>query len=300
MTVASSGARAAALLFPQADPYATDPVAWASDVLGVHLWSRQREIVESVRDRPRTAARSGHGIGKTATAAVTTLWFLDTRPRSRVVVTASKWSQVERQTFHELGQLHARAKARPHAQGRPVFDADPLQTSLTLPDGRYAIGLSSKPENSESFAGHHAPHMLLIVDEASGVDDRVFEVAEGYMTSDGARMLLLGNPTRTSGTFFDAFHSQRAEYSTIHVSALESPAITGEPVPDDVRAALTGKAWVESRKRAWGEESPLYQVRVLGQFARTNGDTVIDLGAVEDAQARELDPRRPLRRPVMW
>lgn len=270
------------------DPYAADPVRWASEVLGVHLWSRQREIVESVRDHSRTAVRSGHGVGKTTTAAVALLWFLDTHPRSRVVATATKWSQVERQLFHEVGQLHARAKGRPQSKGRPIFAAETMRTSLTLPDGRYAIGLSSAPENSESFAGHHAPWILLIVDEASGVDDRILESAEGYMTTDGARMLLIGNPTRTSGTFFGAFHAQTADYATLHVSALESPAITCEPVPEEVRAALTGKAWVESRRRTWGETSPLFQVRVLGQFARLSGDTVMDLGAVEDAQARTL------------
>jgi phage terminase large subunit len=287
---------AADLLDPPVDPYAADPVAWASEVLGVHLWSRQREIAEAVRDNPRVAVRSGHGVGKTLTAAVIVLWFLDTHPDSRVITTATKWSQVEKLLWHEINQLHARAANRPQAEGRPIFRANPLQLELKLPDGRYAIGLNSKPENSESFAGHHAPNLLVIYDEASGIHAKIFEVGEGYMTTDGARMLLIGNPTRTSGEFFDAFHSKRADYHTLHISAMESPPITGEQVPDQARAALTGQAWVDSRLQAWGEDSPMFAIRVLGDFAKLSSDTVIDLGVVEDAQERDVpaDNRRDL------
>lgn len=282
-----------ARLFPEPDPYAADPVGWAEDVLGVHLWSKQRQAIESVRDNPRTAVKAGHGVGKTFVAAVTLLWFLDTHPDSRVITTATKWSQVKKLLWHEVNQLHKRAKDRPQAKDRPVWrNADLLLTELNLPDGRYAIGLSSKPENSESFAGHHAPHILVIYDEASGVHANIFEVGEGYMTTDGARALLIGNPTRPHGVFYDAFHAQRATFNTLTISALDSPAITGEWVPDDARRALTGPEWVESRRKAWGADSVMYAVRVLGRFPKQADDSVISLGDVEDAQTRDL-PANP-------
>ncbi len=280
---------AADIFDPPEDPYRSDPVKWAKDVLGIHLWSRQREVAEAVRDHSRVAVRSGHGVGKTMVAAVIALWFLDTHPNSRVITTATKWSQVEKLLWHEIKQLLKRGKAREGSAQRAIILGLSLQVELRLSDGRYAIGLSSKPENSESFAGHHAPHILVIYDEASGIHSSIFEVGEGYMTTDGARALLIGNPTRTAGEFFDAFHSKRGEYHCLHISALESPAITGEWVPDDVRAALTGQAWVDSRKRAWGVESVLYAIRVLGNFAKVSTNTVMSLGDVEDAQAREID-----------
>lgn len=280
------------------DSYAQDPDGWARDVLGVHLWSRQRQIVESVRDNARTAVRSGHGVGKTFVAAVILLWFLDTHPRSRVISTATKWSQIEKLLWHEIRQLLARAESRSQAKSRPVFGGERLLVELRLPDGRYALGLSSKPEQAETFQGHHAPYILLIVDEASGVDQRIYDAAEGYLTTDGSRLLLIGNPTRTSGEFHAAFRSKRADYATLHISALDSPAITGEVVPDEVRAALTGQKWVDSRRRAWGEDSPLFKVRVLGDFAPAGENVVIELGDVEDAQDREL-PADPVVDPVV-
>ncbi len=108
---------AADLLDPPVDPYAKDPVGWARDVLGIHLWSRQQQIAESVRDHPRTAVRSGHGVGKTLVAAVIVLWFLDTHRSSRVITTATKWSQVEKLLWHEISQLLKRGHKRDQ-QGR--------------------------------------------------------------------------------------------------------------------------------------------------------------------------------------
>lgn len=282
---------AADLFDPPVDPYALDPVAWAWDILGVHLWSRMREVAESVRDHRKTAVRSGHGLGKTHTAATILLWFLDTHLNSRVVTTATKWSQVEKLLWHEVNQLHRQGSQRPQTETRALWrpGAVCLNTKLELPDGRYAIGLSSKPENSESFAGHHAENILVIYDEASGINAKIFEVGEGYMTTDGARALLIGNPTRPEGEFYAAFHAKRAEYATHHISAKESPAITSESgVPDDVLRKLTGKAWVQSRAKAWGVGSPLYEVRVDGNFPKKASDAVIGLGDVEDAQEREV------------
>jgi hypothetical protein len=108
------------------------------------------------------------------------------------------------------------------------------------------------------------------------------------MTSAGAKRLLIGNPTRTAGEFYDAFHRNRASYRRIHIGYRDAPAFTGEQVPQHVADALLSRGWVEDKIRKWGEDSPLFHVRVLGDFPAQSEDTVIDLGAVEDAQAREL------------
>jgi phage terminase large subunit len=278
-------------LWPEPDfhtAYQADPASWGRDVLGVHLWSKQVEILESVRDHERTAVRSANGVGKTFDAAAAALWFLNTFPDSRVITTATTWPQVEKLLWHEIGRLHRHAL-------RPLA-GKLLQTELRLPDGRYALGLSTKPEHLESFQGHHAPNILLVFDEASGIPAAVFEAGEGYMTTAGAKQLLIGNPLRPQGEFHAAFHSKRAEYHRIAISALETPAFTGEPCPADVLAHLPTEQWVESRRRRWGEDSPLYRVRVLGQFPAAASDAVIPLDQVEAAQARELpvDPQRDL------
>lgn len=257
-----------------------DPRWFAEQVLGVHWWSLQVAIAESVRDHRNTAVRSGHGVGKTYVAAGIVLWFLYSFLDSRVISTAPTFQAVERLLWHEINVLHSRA--------RWVLGGDCHVVKIDIPDGRFALGLSSDPARAESFQGHHAKHLLLIVDEASGVDERIYEAADGYMSTDGAKRLLIGNPTRPGGEFYDAFHSKRGIYNCLHVSALDSPAITGEPVPEDVRSKLTGSQWVEEKRAAWGEASPMFQVRVLGNFPPFADDTVCSLADVEEAQAREL------------
>jgi phage terminase large subunit len=258
-----------------------DPAWFAREVLGVHWWSKQVEIAEAVRDHRRTAVRSGHGVGKTYVAAGVALWFLYSFPDSRVISTAPTWQGVEKLLWHEINRLHGGA--------RFPLGGQCLNVEIKLPDGRFAVGLSSDPARAEAFQGHHAPNILVIFDEASGIDRRIFEAAEGYMTTRGARMLLIGNPTQPAGTFFDAFHERSDEYNTLHVSALDSPAFTGEFVSDEVRARLTGPEWVADKRSSWGEDSPLFHVRVLGNFSTTADDTVVPLAAIEAAQQRHLD-----------
>jgi phage terminase large subunit len=268
-----------------------DPAWFAREVLGVHWWSKQVEIAEAVRDHRRTAVRSGHGVGKTYVAAGVALWFLYSFPDSRVISTAPTWQGVEKLLWHEINRLHTGA--------RFPLGGQCMNVELKLTDGRFAVGLSSDPARAEAFQGHHAPNILVIFDEASGIDPRIFEAAEGYMTTRGARMLLIGNPTQLAGTFFDAFHERSDEYRTLHVSALDSPAITGEKVPDETRDRLTGPEWVTDKQASWGPDSPLFHVRVLGNFSRVANDTVVALATIEAAQQRELPADPALQRVVL-
>lgn len=269
-----------------------DPVWWIQTVLGAHLWTKQREIVRSVRDNRQTAVRSCHGPGKTFTAAAIVLWFLYCFPESRVVTTATKWSQVKNLLWHEVNQLHQRARIQGGLGGVC------LQTQLYLPDGRYALGLSTRPGQEESFQGHHAPHILLLYDEASGIPEPIYEAGEGYMTTAGARKLLIGNPTRAEGAFYKAFHSERDKYSTHHISAFECPAFTGEPVPQRIAPRLVSQEWVEERRSAW-EGTALWDVKVEGNFSKRADDTVISLGQLEAALGREVVEPPPDRMAVV-
>lgn len=261
---------------------ARDPVWFADEVLGAFLWSKQREIAWSVRDNRRTAVRACHGPGKTYVAAVLALWFLHL-PRSRVVTTAPTWRQIEKLLWHEIRQQHGHARY-------PIGGHLTL-TALEFADGRYAIGLSVAPGEEEAFMGHHAENILVIYDEASGVRQPVYEAGEGYMTTPGARALLIGNPTRPAGEFYDAFHSKRDTYATIAISAFDLPWATGEKVPAKLAAALTSEEWVEEH-RYW-QGSPLWDVKVLGQFPAAAEDAVIALAHLEPAQERELPPAEP-------
>lgn len=264
--------------------YRQDPVAFCVEQLHFEPWSRQRAVLESVRDSSRTAVRSCHGAGKTAVAARAALWFLAVHPNSRVITTAPTWQQVSGLLWREIRLAYQQAGG---FIGGEIFD-----TRLELAIDWLAIGLSS--DRGDRFQGHHAEHLLIVVDEASGVDQQIYEALEGSLTSPGARLLLIGNPTTTSGEFFGSFHSSRRFYNTIHVPAACTPNFTREQVAPDVARRLVSKQWARERAKKWGKGSPLYQVRVEAEFPSQSDDVVVSLGDLEAAQRRTLEPGSPV------
>ena len=264
--------------------YQGDPVAYCREILKWEPWSLQCKTLESVRDHDRTAVASCHGTGKTATAARAVVWFLSVFPHSRVVTTAPTAAQLRDVLWREIGAAYHSADG--------FIGGELYGTRLEIAADWFAVGLST--DRPERFQGFHAEHLLLVVDEASGVSEEIYDAASGFLTSPGARALLIGNPTQVSGEFYAAFHQARSFYNTIRISAFDTPAFTGEKVGRNVARRLVGKRWVETHTRKWGEESPLYAVRIAAEFPSTSDDTVVALGDLEAAQRRELEPGLPL------
>lgn len=269
-----------------------DPIGSARYMFDFEPWSMQRKIMRSVWRYPRTAVRSGNGVGKTAiTFGVVGPAFLLAHPDSIVVTTAPTWRQVKQLGWREWRRSWGvmRQRMQGNLQLREVPIPPCLSTSVELDDQWHALGMSTN--EPEAFAGIHARRVLLIADEASGVDEKIYQAGEGFLTGTGARVLLIGNPTKPSGQFYRAFTSERKEWNTLHISALNSPNFTDEhlDLPRQVAENLVQPHWVEDKKRRWGEDSPLYQVRVLGNFPDQSDDTIISLVAVENAQARDYE-----------
>jgi hypothetical protein len=56
-----------------------DPVLFASHVLGVEVWGKEAEILQSIKNNRRTAVKACHGVGKTFAQAIAVLWWLARR-----------------------------------------------------------------------------------------------------------------------------------------------------------------------------------------------------------------------------
>jgi phage terminase large subunit len=254
--------------------HANDPVGFSRDVLGVEPWSKQIEILEAVRDHKRVAVCSGNKCGKSLTAAIVALWFYCSFPDARVCMTSVTARQVDKILYREVRRLHGKAR-------RPI-DGEPRElarSGLVAPDLREIVGFTAKEE--EGVAGISGANILYVVDEASGVDDKIFEAIEGNCAG-GGRLLMISNPTRTEGKFFDAFEKHDV-FRTIHVSAFETPNVTGNG------PTIPGTAtpeWIELMQREYGEESAFYKVRVLGQFVRNEEGKIISLHLIEQAEQR--------------
>jgi len=198
-------------------------------------------------------------------------WWLTSFAYSIVVTTAPTFRQVEKIIWQEIRTGVKNCKFN--------LGGSMLKTSWMIDDLWYAFGFATKtPDN---FQGLHSEHVLIIVDEASGVNEEIFEAIEGVMTSENCRLLAIGNPTESSGKFYEMFRDKT--FNKIHISAFDLPNVKQKA---NVIKGLTTWEWVEDKKKRWGEHSPVYQSRVLGLFPKTSSHQVVPLSWVEKAIER--------------
>lgn len=279
--------------------YRADPVLFAREILGVEPWDRQLEILEAVRDYSRVAVASGHKIGKSHSAAIIALWYYSSFEDARVVMSSTTARQVDQILWRELQMMRARAgKCLACKEGDPN-DHQPrpcphsalvegeigmlARTGLKSDDFREIVGFTAR--EAEAVAGISGRHLLYIVDEASGVPDVIFEAIEGNRAG-GARIILFSNPTRTTGEFFEAFHSKKDLYRTIQLSSEDTPNVRAGKM---VIPGLAGPDWIAEKREEWGEDSPTYKVRVKGEFALAEDGKIFSIHAIAEAEKRWHD-----------
>lgn len=265
-----------------AELYFDNPVGFVREVFGVEPDEWQAAAMNAVAQRQRRVAiRSGHGVGKSTFAAWTSLWFILTRFPQKTVVT----SQSAPQLWDALwAEIKAWAKKLP-APLLPLLDVKSESIELMgAPDESFISARTSRPEAPEAMAGVHSENVLLIGDEASGIPEQVFEAASGSMSGHHATTILLGNPVRSSGYFYDCFHANKADWWTLKVSCTDSPRCNSD--------------FIESMKRKYGEDSNAYRVRVLGEFPQKDDNTVIPIELIETAIDREVSVNPEA--PILW
>jgi hypothetical protein len=161
--------------------------------------------------------------------------------------------------------------------GGKVHD-DP-RTGIIFGDGNEIFGFSTTDvENAQGFS---SPNNLFLLDEASGKGiETVYSALEGNIAG-GGKIGMFGNPTRTSGTFFDAFTNHRSIWHAKTISSAETPNVrTGKVI---VPGLATAK-WIGMRRNEWGEDHPLYQIRVAGNFPKFTDNQIIPYFLVDSAQ----------------
>ena len=145
----------------------------------------------------------------------------------------------------------------------------------------------AKKENVENIQGTHAENLLIIVEEGSGLVDVILESLESCITAENNRLLVIGNPIRISGPFYDRCTDlknpelkERGLRNTIKISALETPNyVEGK----EIFPGMIGRRGVEDELVKWGESSAYYQARVLGEFPQSAENAVFPLEIIEAA-----------------
>lgn len=290
------------------------PNSFFRDVLGAECESYQERINDAIAEHDRVAISACHDVGKSWDLARIVLWFGAVFPYSKIITTAPTGRQVEKILWSEIRSAHRRAKVP--LGGRMLT----TEWKITEEGDWFALGFSPSNEaqgsaegqgTQSTFQGFHAPYILVIFDEATGVKPALWTMAEGLLTSANVKFVCIGNPTSTQSDFFKCF-SNRA-WHKIKISCFDSPNLIANGVTnkayleseveycrslDDeafharmksykvVKPWLLTLRWVVEKALDWGMDSALFLSKVLGEFPEEGENVLIPLRVVEAAQRR--------------
>ena len=252
--------------------YVNAPALFVEEVLGVKPLPYQAEFLEAIASGERKiSVRSGHGTGKSTAASWAMLWYFLMHYPNKVVVTAPTSSQLFDALFAEMKRWIN--ELPPHLQSVLNVKSDRVEHT-SAPSEMFISARTSRAETPEALAGVHSEHVMLVVDEASGVPEKVFEAAAGSMSGHNATTIMLSNPTRSSGTFYESQTRMASSWWTRRWSCVDSPLVSDE--------------FVDEMRLRYGEESNAFRIRVLGEFPLADDDTIIPFHLAEAAQHRDV------------
>ncbi|MDA1828515.1 DEAD/DEAH box helicase family protein [Bacillus cereus group sp. BY25LC] len=247
--------------------YVDDPVAFVEDILGVEPDPWQKEVLNDIANHSHVSVRSGQGVGKTAMESWICIWFLCCRPYPKIICTAPTKQQLYDVLWAEI------AKWLNSSQVKDLLKWTKTKIYMKGFEDRWfaTAKTATRPENMQGF---HEDYMLFIADEASGIADDIMEAILGTLSGSENKLFMCGNPTKTSGVFFDSHNKDRSLYKSHKVSSEDSPR--------------TSKKNIDMLKKKYGEGSDVYRVRVEGEFPRGEADAFISLETAEAARMREV------------
>lgn len=252
------------------------PDDWQIDVLhtlGEELKKRdpaEPEYREVITGAIRLAVASGHGIGKTALICWLIHWFISTHPNPQITVTAGTKTQLTGKTWREL------AKWQRWAINGHWFNWTATQYKfIAEPQTWYAQAIPWSKSNPDAFAGTHEKYVLIIYDEGSAIEDIIWEVSEGAMTTSGALWIVFGNPTQNIGRFRECFRRYRHRWLRWMI--------------DSRSAKMADKRQIQEWIDDYGEDSDFARVRIKGQFPRVASTQFISSEDVERCAANDAE-----------
>jgi hypothetical protein len=252
--------------------YRDNPVLFVKEVLGASPLPWQEDFLRAVaRGERRISVRAGHGVGKSTVCSWALIWHMVTRYPQKSVVTAPTAAQLFDALYSELKSWIN--KLPPIL--KDLFEVFSDRINLKdAPESSFISARTSSSERPEALAGVHSENVLLIVDEASAVPEQVFEAAAGSMSGHSATTILISNPTRNSGLFYKTHHELAADWFRLHVSCINIPLVSSD--------------FVRQIDATYGRESNAFRIRVLGEFATADSDTLISAELVESAMSRDI------------
>ncbi len=243
---------------------------------GKHLTWQQSLVLYGVdkalrKEIPmRISIVSGHGIGKSMVVSILILWFLFVHPDCKIGCTAPSadqmydvlWSEVKKwieKMPKDIAQMY-------------IWETTHVRMK-EAPESWFARAKTSSKENTEALAGIHADWVMLMADEASGVEEPIFETMEGALTSGNTLILLISNGTRSIGYFYDTHHKDKDQWQNYAFDSEESP--------------IVDQKFIDGIIAKYGNDSVQFFIRVKGKFP--NEGVMDDKGYVQLLNDKDIN-----------
>jgi phage terminase large subunit len=243
----------------------------AKDGIEYFLSDQQKLVLNALVSKPRirVTCRSGKGIGKTGIESLASIWFTFVFPESKVIVTAPSSKTLLTNSFPEIRKWISGS----YLDGSYEITATKIYLKECKSQGTFIEARTASKDNPEAIQGIHANNLLLIGDEASRIPDPILRNLTGTMTQENNKILLMGNPTRTSGMFYDShINDRRNQWVKFKFSAEDSPFTSKEQIQDVIDS--------------WGREHNIFKIDVSGDFPSEDEESFIGLSAVQAAMDR--------------
>lgn len=281
--------------------YFNDPVTWAEYMLGARMWSKQKELSSDLTTCHDIAVKAAHATGKSHWVALMIVWWIDTRyPRvnalgqSEVYVASTAPSEKQigaivwdyvRKFKNAIHQRYLDGEIDHELPGYITAQNEWKDSDGTM------LGMGRKPPDNladSGFQGVHRRYVLAVGDEATGLKLEMIDALGNITNNPDSRRILIANPTDPSSFLGKIFKEKGMGVWTLHtISALDSPNFKPgkEGLPQELLDNLVDQAYWDRKALEYGEDSPRFKARVLGEFAWDVGDPLItpaDLAIAHD------------------
>ena len=253
---------------------------WRKDInkFAIHVFgfmpTQQQKLIFNALSKPsaKVTVKAGHGVGKSAVAAIFAIWHCLMFTDSKTILTAPSSAQLKDVLCAEIGKWVNKIKI---PQIKDLIEVTSMGAYI---QGRqktqFISARTARKEDPSALQGIHAKHAAYVCDEAFGIHSNIYEVARGALTSESSRCLLIGNPTALSGYAYETHNKNKRLWQRLTLSCIESN--------------LVSEDYVNEMKLQYGIESDVYKVRVLGEFPSSSVNQLIPRTLAEESAARKI------------
>ncbi|WP_018897160.1 hypothetical protein [Rhizobium sp. 2MFCol3.1] len=258
---------------------------FAKTIFNSDLRPKQVEFCKAFQNSRRISFKGGVGFGKTHVMAIVVWWSLFCHNNVQVTIFGPSESQIKGSIWKEIGILFGRMNEA--FKDRFEYSATKL-TRKDTPSAAFAEFRLANKDNIETARGIHMHNNFVLVDEATGVPDEIFQVLGNIFPDPNPKLCLISNPSRTSGFFFDTWeHPDISElWTRVHGRMADNPDLSPE-------------AAKEMEIMYGGKGSRDYRIHVEGEFPLEEVDGVIPRDLVIRA-IENIDAISPFDAIVVW